>query len=187
MIRTVLAALLACALLPAASAQEAAVTRRAVELREAPAEGGRSIASLPAQTPVTRTPERKGPWVQVRTAAGATGWLHLFDVAPASAPAASDGALSNPLRGVANLFGGSRPATATTNAAGIRGLDREDLARAEPDAAGVAQMEAARQGEADVRSFARRAGWQPTAVEPLPEPAGVASQPAGNPGQQVSP
>jgi hypothetical protein len=185
MIRTVLAALLAGALLPAAWSQEAGVTRRAVDLRESPADAGRSIASLPAQAPVTRLPERKGPWVQVRTAAGATGWLHLFDVAPASAPAA-DGASSNPLRGVANLFGGSRATTAPTNAAGIRGLDREDLARAEPDAAAVSRMEAARQGEADVRSFARRAGWQPTAVEPLPEPAAIPFQPAGNPGQQVS-
>ncbi|MDB5897488.1 MAG: hypothetical protein JWP41_1090 [Ramlibacter sp.] len=78
---------LAAVLLPGAWAQEAAVVRRATELREAPGDQALSLAPLPAQTAVTRTNERQGPWVQVRTAAGATGWVHLFDVGPATAAA----------------------------------------------------------------------------------------------------
>ena len=53
--------------------------------------GGRSLAALPAQTAVTRTEQRQGPWVQVRTAAGDTGWVHLFDLGPATTTAASSG------------------------------------------------------------------------------------------------
>src|SRR3954468_13689151 len=111
MIRTALRAMAVAVLLLAATAgaQEAAVTRRATELRETPGDTGRSLAALPAQAPVTRTAERQGPWVQVRTPAGATGWVHLFDLGPASTAAAADsgnGVFGSALRGVGSLFGG---------------------------------------------------------------------------------
>src|SRR4051812_20645036 len=111
MIRTALRAAAAVALLLAgtAGAQEAAVTRRATELRDAPGDSGRSLAALPAQAPVTRTTVRQGPWVQVRTPAGATGWVHLFDLGPATTTAAGDsgnGVVGGALRGVGSLFGG---------------------------------------------------------------------------------
>jgi hypothetical protein len=188
MIRTVFAALLAALLLPAAWSQEAAATRRAVELRDAPGDRGKAVASLPAQASVTRLAERQGPWVQVRTEVGATGWVHMFDLGPASAAGGSSA--GNALRGVAggvtNLFGG-RPTQAGTTAAGIRGLEAADLARAQPDAAAVTRMEAARQSDADVRGFAGRSGWRPVAVDPLPEPARAPAAPAGNYGQPQSP
>ena len=66
--------------------------------------------SLPAQAAVTRTGERQGPWVRVRTEAGATGWVHLFDVGPASAATAGGSAAGGALRGVTGLFG-RRPST----------------------------------------------------------------------------
>jgi len=191
MIRTLLRTLLAAAfLLPAAWAQEAAVTRRPVQLRDAPGDQARSIASLPAQAAVTRGNERQGPWVKVATADGATGWLHLFDIGPASAPAEGGSIAGNALRSVTSLFGGSPQPQRAATTAGVRGLDAEDLAQAQPDPAAVVRMEAQRPGEADVRSFARRAGWQPRAVEPLPEPSGLfAPGPAraAHPGQQESP
>lgn len=185
-----LALLLACAL-PAA-AEEAAVTRRATELREAPGGAGRSLASLPAQAPVTRLDQRQGPWVQVRTEGGATGWLHLFDVAPATAAASGDSGgvaagVGNALRGVTGLFGRPAPQPAST-AAGIRGLGAEDLAQAQPDPAAVKRMEAARQSDAEARAFASRAALRPAAVEPLPVPAApAAAGPAGRPGNPESP
>lgn len=189
MIRTALRTLLAAALLvPAAWAQEAAVTRRPVELREAPGDQARSIASLPAQASVTRGNERQGPWVKVGTAAGVTGWVHLFDIGPAAAPAAGSVA-GSALRGVTSLFGGTQQPQRTATTAGIRGLGAEDIAQAEPNAGAVTRMEAQRQSEADVRSFAERSGWQPAAVDALPEPARGFTAPAGsgNPGQQESP
>ncbi|MGV3569146.1 MAG: SH3 domain-containing protein [Ramlibacter sp.] len=169
---------LALALALPAAAQEAALTRRATELRETPAASGRSLAALPAQAPVTRLNERQGPWVRARADAGTTGWLHLFDVAPASATARAESGgsgVGNALRGVTGLFGGTPQPTATT-AAGIRGLGAEDLARSQPDTAAVARMEALRQSEAEARAFAAGAALRPVAVEALPAPA----RPAGN-------
>jgi hypothetical protein len=194
MIRTVLrTATLVLLLAGSAWAQEAAVTRRATELRETPGDGGRSIAALPAQAAVTRTEQRQGPWVQVRTANGASGWVHLFDLGPAGTSAAADSGNSlvgGALRGVGSLFGGgSKPATTSTTA-GIRGLGAEDLAQSQPDPAAVKRMEALRQGDGDVRSFAERAAWRPAAVDPLPAPAAASrsgSDPSRNYAQPQSP
>lgn len=174
------------ALAQAAGAQEAAVTSRATALREAPADTARSLASLPAQLPVTRG-ERRGPWVQVRTAAGAAGWIHMFDLGPAAlaaTPAAAGGdVVGGALRGVTSLFGNQRPAQATGRA-GIRGLDAEDLARAQPNPAAVAQLEGLRQSEGDARAFAAAAALRAVAVEPLPA---AARAPASSPNTPASP
>jgi hypothetical protein len=191
MIRTALASVcLALTLAAPVVAQEAAVTRKVVEVRETPGDSARSIATLPAQAPVTRSGERQGPWIQVRTASGATGWVHLFDVGPASTAAAESsggGIAGGALRGVTGLFGGSRTSTQTGSTAGIRGLGAEDLAQAQPNPQALTQMEALRANEADVRSFAGRAPWRPAAVDPLPEPArATTAQPgAGQREQQL--
>jgi hypothetical protein len=164
-----------------ALAQEAAVTRRATELRDAPGDKGKSIAALPAQAPVTRTNERQGPWVQIRTSAGATGWVHLFDVGPAGAEGSSSG--GGALRGVTSLFSSNR-STQTGSTAGIRGLDAQDLANAQPNLPAVTQMEALRQSEGDARNFASGASLRSASVEPLPPPSRRSASPAGDPGQQ---
>lgn len=188
MIRTTLRSLLAAAvLLPAAWAQEAAVTRRAVDLRDAPGDKGRSVASLPAQAAVTRTPERQGPWVQVRTATGATGWLHMFDMGPAASAPSEGGVASNALRGVTSLFGGNRRPQGIGGTAGIRGLDAQDIEQAQPDPGAVTRMEAQRQNDTDVRNFAQRSNWRAATVEPLPEPARGSAPAVRNPSQQESP
>ncbi|MBC5781665.1 SH3 domain-containing protein [Ramlibacter sp. USB13] len=194
MIRTALrGAMLVFLLLASAWAQEAAVTRRATELRETPSDAGRSMAPLPAQAAVTRLEQRQGPWVQVRTAAGATGWVHLFDLGPATATAASSSGggdvVGGALRSVGSLFGGGGPRQAqTSTTAGIRGLGAEDLAQSQPDLNAVKQMDALRPSDADVRSFADRSAWKPTAVEPLPAaPMVRSSAPARNPGQSEMP
>jgi hypothetical protein len=177
---------LAALLLPGAGAQEAAVIRRATELRESPGDQGRSLAPLPAQTAVTRTNERQGPWVQVRTAAGATGWVHLFDVGPAGAAPASGGSAGGALRGVTGLF--SAPRTNTTGTtAGIRGLDAADLAQAQPNLGAVTQMEGLRQTESEARSFASRSALRPAVVAPLPAPARSPGQPANSNNPPLSP
>ena len=182
-------ALLAAVLAGPALAQEGAATRHATEVRDAPGETGRSIVSLPQQASVMRTGERRGPWVQVRTAAGVTGWVHLFDLGPATATAtATDGvrAISAALRGVTDLLGGARAPQAGTTS-GIRGLGVADLARAQPNPYEVAQMEKLRQGEAQARSFADAAGLHSVAVAPLPAPAPVVSQPGAAPNERQLP
>ncbi len=170
------AALLACWALAAQAQGEAAVMKRATELREAPGESSRSLAPLPAEAAVTRLGERQGPWIQVRSAAGTTGWVHMFDTA---APASGGNAATGALRGVTNLFskGSNRPVTTATSTIGIRGLGAEDLAQAQPNLGAVAQMEALRQTEAQARAFALEAALTPAAVESLPAPARPAAAP----------
>jgi hypothetical protein len=110
--------------LPApALADEPVLTRRALELRDGAGDGARSLAALPARAALTRLDGRQGAWVQVRTAAGATGWVHMFDLAPASGAGSDNSAGSSAtgaLRGVTGLFGGGGVRQAGTTA-GIRG------------------------------------------------------------------
>jgi hypothetical protein len=170
------------ALAPSAWAQEAAITKRATQLRETPGDAGRSLAQLAAQSPVTRTPERQGPWVQVRTPAGVSGWVHLFDLAPATGSAATadaSGGGSGVMRGVTGMLGRGMSPSSSTSASGIRGLGAEDIAKATPNPAAVGQMEALRQSEADARSFAQSAPWTPADV---PLPAAPAARPGSGGG-----
>jgi len=170
----------------AAQAQdEAVMMKRASELREAPAETARSVATLPAQSAVTRLGERRGPWIEVRSGAGVTGWVHMFDVGPASGSSApSNNAGTGALRGLTNLFtkGNQRPITAPTTTIGIRGLGAEDLAQATPNMQAVGQMEALRQSERQAREFARGAALASIDVPALPAAARPASTGGATPG-----
>ena len=163
----------------AAQAQgDPGILRRAAELRESPAPNAASLAALPAQASVTRLAGRQGAWIQVRTAAGVTGWVHLFDVgspgSPTTAPAqggAPSG--SSALRGLTSLLtggGASGGTTVPTTTVGIRGLSAEDIAQAQPNAEAVAQMEPLRQSEAQARAFASGATLVSQTVTPLPSP-----------------
>lgn len=158
---------------------ESVLVKRTTELREAPGEASRSVAPLAARTPVTRSGARQGAWIQVRTAEGASGWVHMFDVAPASS-AAAPSAGANALRGLTSFFnkGGATTATSTV---GIRGLDAEDLARAQPNMAAVAQADTLRMDTDQARRFASAAALRSRPVDALPEPAPLQNAgPTGN-------
>lgn len=157
---------------------EAAVIRRAAELRASPSDNGRSLGTLPVQEPVTRLPERQGAWVQVQTRAGVSGWVHMFDVAAAGAlPAAASESTGNPLTGglrsITSILRGSSapPPRVSTSTIGIRGLEAEDLARAQPNLAAVGQMERLREGEAGAREFAAEAALASSNAPALPGPS----------------
>lgn len=158
---------------------ESVLVKRTTELREAPGEASRSVAPLAARTPVTRAGARQGAWIQVRTAEGASGWVHMFDVAPASS-AAAPSAGANALRGLTSFFnkGGATTATSTV---GIRGLGAEDLARAQPNMAAVAQADTLRMDTDQARQFASAAALRSRPVDALPEPAPLQNAgPTGN-------
>lgn len=160
----------------AAQAQsDALITKRAAELRDGPTDGARSLASLPSQTSVTRLALRQGPWLQVKTAAGQTGWVHMFDIGTLPSQSTAGSTAAGALRGLSNFFnrgsaqGGNN--TAATSTVGIRGLGAEDLANAQPNTQAVSQMEGLRADAAQATRFASEAAWVARAVEPLPEPA----------------
>ena len=177
----VISALLAFSTLAQAQPQgEAALIKREAQLRDAPGDASRSLAPLPVQTPVTRLGDRQGAWIKVRTADGATGWVHMFDITSASAQSGGTGA--GALRSLSSFFNkgsaqssGNQVATSTV---GIRGLGAEDLANALPNLAAVAQADANRANAAQARQFAGSASLSSRQVEPLPTPAPPAAAPS---------
>lgn len=158
--------------------------KRATELREAPGDSATSRGPLPIATPVTRTGPRQGPWIEVRTAQGTSGWVHMFDVG-STVPAAGGNTATGALRGLTSFFSkGSAQAPATTTATatiGIRGLGAEDIANAQPDLAAVARAEGLRQDASRARQFGADAALVAQLVEPLPVPTAPAPAP-GSPG-----
>jgi len=160
-------------------AQEALLTKRATALRDSPADNATTLATLPAQTSINRLPARQGPWVQVKTESGATGWLHMFDI---GSNAQSSNTATGALRGLSKFFqGGSAPANRTaTSTVGIRGLEAEDIANAQPNMAALAQAEGLRQDATQARRFAAEATLVARNVEPLPTPTPPAA-PSTNP------
>ena len=160
---------------------EATLTRRPTALREAPAEASPSLAQLPANTPLDRLPERSGAWVKVRVGtatasavAGATGWVHLFDLGTPEAVVPAGNPATGLLRNVTSFLSRSsvpQSATVTTSTIGVRGLGAEDIARAQPNPAAVDQMDALRTNGDAARQFAVLANLNPVTVAPLPSPA----------------
>ncbi len=178
---------LVCSLAAAQSnSAESISVRRAAALREAPGESARIVATLPAQSALTRLPERQGPWVQVRTVQGDVGWVHMFDLGSNSAGSGSTGVggfATSALRNLGNLFnrGGAQTATYTPTATlGIRGLGAQDIANAQPNPAAVAQAESLRLDAAHAQQFGNDAALQVQAVEPLPAPTAGRAAPAQN-------
>ncbi|MCZ8218204.1 MAG: SH3 domain-containing protein [Acidovorax sp.] len=156
----------------AAHAQEAAVVKRATQLRDSPADNGASVAPLEANTVVTRSSERKGPWTKVSTPQGATGWVHMFDLGPQSGAAAnSNNSAAGGLRGLGGLFGGNSGSTTTaTSTVGIRGLDAEDIAKAQPNPAAVGRVEGMRVNADQARQFASSASLHARDVPAMAQP-----------------
>jgi len=145
--------------------------KRATELREGPGESARGIAPLPLQSQVTRLGARQGPWIEVRTAQGASGWVHMFDAGTAL-PAQGGSTTTGALRGITSFFvrGTAQPATQTATI-GIRGLGAEDITNAQPNLEALTRVEAMRIDAAQARQFGSAAPLVALAVAPLPVPA----------------
>ena len=165
----------AMAALAAQAQSDTIILKRAADLREAPGEASRSVASLPAQTTLTRMTARQGPWIEVRTPQGVSGWIHMFDLGAASAPAQGGNAATGALRGLTGMLAGgaAAPRTAAVSTIGIRGLGAEDIANAQPNLAALTVAEAMRVDAAQAQAFGQEAALAPQAVAPLPVPPPV--------------
>jgi hypothetical protein len=186
-----LAALFTLAPLAAHAQSDAVLVKRPAELRDGPAPTARSLAALPVQTPLTRLPVRQGAWIQVRTATGNTGWVHMFDVVAANTPTQASNTATDALRGLSNFLnrGSAQPArpTTATSTVGIRGLGSEDIANAQPNLAALSQAEGLRTDAAQARRFAADAPWAANSVASLPTPAPPASGTPVNTTKEVFP
>ena len=136
----------------------------AASLHESAHKGARVIANLPAGESVVVL-QMRGPYSRVKASAG-EGWvlssrLQMGDV-PAQLSAAGEGGGSSWLRSLTGLLGGSsRSRRSGANVTiGTRGLQREDVANAQPNQAAVAQLERYVVSAAAAKAQARAAGLE---------------------------
>lgn len=151
---------------------ETLLVKRPAELRQGPSASTAAVASMPAQSPVTRLPERQGAWMRVTTATGQTGWIHMFDVATPAASSSAGSTASGMLRGLTSFLnrGNTQTTTTATATVGIRGMSSEDIANAQPNLSALKQAEAMRADTAQAHKFADEAQLAVRTVEALPEP-----------------
>lgn len=167
-----------------AQAQEEAVIKRATQLRSEPGAAGTVVVDVAAGARITRTSQRQGAWVQVRSESGAAGWIHMFDIgAPLRENAAADA-----LRALGNKVGGGSSLTLPTATVGIRGLGEGNVSnsvgvgeRGGSQSQGLGAAESLRVNADQARLFAASATLVPLRVDALPVPA-LAAPAAAAPG-----
>ena len=109
---------------------------RAAELKKAPASDAETLAALEENAAV-QTAERRGGWIQVKTNAGAVGWVKFLALRFSGSGSAKSGD-----SGVSQLFNVARGGTSGSQVTtGVRGLDAEDISTAQPNAAALQRMD----------------------------------------------
>ena len=127
-------ALLLLLFLPFIAWAEPATVIRATELKAEPASDATTVAQLAEKTPVDVL-ERKGGWTRVK-AGGAQGWVKMLVLRYDATGGAKRGDT-----GVAQAFNVARTGSSGTQVTtGVRGLDEEQLAKAQPNPAELAKL-----------------------------------------------
>ena len=122
-------------LFPILAWAEPATTIRQVELKKTPAADAETIGQIAENTALDAL-ERKGGWTRVKTANG-EGWVRMLALRFGGPGEAKKGD-----SGVSKLFNVARTGSSgTTVTTGVRGLDPEMLAKAQPNPAELAKME----------------------------------------------
>jgi len=114
-------------LFPLLGHAEPASVIRATELKSEPATDASTVAQLPENTAVEAL-QRQGGWTRVKAAAG-EGWVKMLTLRYGSAGSAKKGDT-----GIAQIFNVARTGSSGTQVTtGVRGLDEEKLANAQPN------------------------------------------------------
>jgi len=125
-------------LIPLICWAEPATVIRATELKQDPASDSPTVAAL-AENAAVEAIERKGGWTRVK-AGSAEGWVRMLALrygAGAGAGAAKPGDT-----GITQLFSVARTGTSGTQVTtGVRGLDAQQLANAQPNPAEFAKLQ----------------------------------------------
>lgn len=133
---------------------------RAAELKKAPASDAEPVAHL-AENARVEAGERRGGWVRVKDAAGASGWVRLLWLRYGAAGEAKQGD-----SGIAQLFNVARTGSSGTQVTtGVRGLDAEQLANAHPSPQQLDKLERYAVGDDAARAFARQGRLESSSVE----------------------
>jgi hypothetical protein len=121
---------------------------RDLAVKKEPYDDAATVGSLAAKSPVEVT-KRLGGWLEIRSGA-VTGWVRMLSVRMGSPGATRSGA-----SGLGSLFGiarsGSSGASVTT---GVRGLDKEQIQRAQPNFAELQKMQGFGVSKQDAQAFA---------------------------------
>jgi hypothetical protein len=121
-------------LAPALAWAEPATTVRQVELKKGPAADAETIGQLAEGTAVEAF-ERRGSYTRVKTASG-EGWVRMLALRFGGPGQAKRGS-----SGIGSLFNVARTGSSgTTVTTGVRGLDPEMLANAQPNLAELEKM-----------------------------------------------
>jgi len=145
-------------LLPLIAAAEPASVIREVEMKQAPATDAATLATLPENTAVDAL-ERKGGWTRVKTSAG-EGWVRMLSLRLGGATTPKPGA-----SGLTQAFNVARSGTSgTQTTTGVRGLDAEQIANAQPNPAELAKLEKFAADRDAATSFASQGKLSPTSV-----------------------
>ena len=147
--------LLAC--VPLLAMAEPASLVRPSPLMSEPATDATKVADLPANATVDAR-ERRGGWMQVRTAAGQEGWLKILALRYGGAAKSGD-------TGVAQAINVARTGSSGTQVTtGVRGLDDEKISTAQPNPAELKKLEGFSVPAADSAQFAQRGKLQAQTV-----------------------
>jgi hypothetical protein len=120
--------------IPLVALAEPATVIRTTDLKQEPASDAATVASLPENTAVEAL-ERRSGWTRVKAPAG-EGWVRMLALrfgAGTAKPGAS---------GVNQIFNVARTGTSGTQVTtGVRGLDAEQIAQAQPNPAELARLQ----------------------------------------------
>ena len=146
-------------LLPALAWAEPAVIIRATELKKEPAADAATVASLAENTAVDATETRRG-WRRVKTPSG-EGWVRMLVLRFGGPGEAKKGD-----SGISSLFNVARTGSSGTQVTtGVRGLDPEMLANAQPNPAELAKMAQFAATQDGAAGFAAKGKLQAQQVE----------------------
>jgi hypothetical protein len=146
-------------LFPLACWAEPATTIRQVELKKGPGADADTIGQIAENTTVDAL-ERKGGWTRVKSASG-EGWVRMLALRFGGPGQAKKGD-----SGVSSLFNVARTGSSgTTVTTGVRGLDPEMLAKAQPNPAELAKMEQFAVTQDAAAGFAAKGKLQARQVE----------------------
>ena len=122
-------------LLPLLVWAEPATVIRATDLKKEPASDSATVAALPENTAVDAL-ERRSGWTRVKAPSG-EGWVRMLSLRFGDTTAAKPGAT-----GLTQMFNVARTGTSGTQVTtGVRGLDADQLANAQPNPAELAKLE----------------------------------------------
>jgi hypothetical protein len=146
-------------ILPAMALAEPATVIRATDLKQAPASDSGTVAALAEQTAV-EVLERKSGWMRVKSVSG-DGWVRMLALRLGGATAAKPGA-----SGLSQMFNVARTGTSGTQVTtGVRGLDAEQIANAQPNPAELAKLEKFAADRDTAAGFATQGKLSPTSVD----------------------